>query len=111
MSETLEKAVKQAKCQRDESRGNYFAPTLKELCCFRLGRSVPFELVQLHPQRVPEELQRRIAYWSFPSEPHSLLQYINLARNGFDYSQNHVTYFSLELDIGALEVENMVQIG
>ena len=101
MSETFEEAVKQAK---DESRGKYFAQTLKELCCRCLGQSVPFELVQLHPQRVPEELQRRIAFWSFPLKEARLLEYARLTRNGLEYSRDR-------LYANSIEVVNMVQTG
>ena len=47
---------------------------LLETCARFIGQNLPFELVQLHPQRVPEEVQKRIAYWSFPLEEKRLLE-------------------------------------
>ena len=47
---------------------------LLEACARFIGQNLPFELVQLHPQRVPEEVQKRIAYWSFPLEEKRLLE-------------------------------------
>ena len=41
--------------------------SLQELCCRSIGRNVPFELVQVHPQPIPDFLQERICFWSFPS--------------------------------------------
>ena len=48
--------------------------TLLETCARFIGQNFPFEFVQLHPQRVPEEVQKRIAYWSFPLEEKRLLE-------------------------------------
>ena len=52
--------------------------TLLETCARFIGQNLPFELVQLHPQRVPEEVQKRIAYWSFPLEEKRLLEYAKM---------------------------------
>ena len=47
---------------------------LKELCCRFAGQNVPFEAVQHYPSRVPEDIQRRIAFWSFPTDEKKLLE-------------------------------------
>ena len=52
--------------------------TLLETCARFIGQNFPFELVQLHPQRVPEEVQKRIAYWSFPLEEKRLVEYAKM---------------------------------
>ena len=52
--------------------------SLLEMCARFIGQNFPFELVQLHPQRVPEEVQKRIAYWSFPLEEKRLIEYAKM---------------------------------
>ena len=48
---------------------------LKELCCRFVGQNFPFGVVQLYPSRVPEDVQRRVAFWSFPTDEKKLLDY------------------------------------
>ena len=48
---------------------------LKELCCRFVGQNIPFGTVQLYPSRVPEDVQRRISFWSFPIGEKKLLDY------------------------------------
>ena len=48
---------------------------LKELCSQFVGQNFPFGFVQLYPSRVPEDVQRRIAFWSFPTDQKKLLAY------------------------------------
>ena len=52
--------------------------SLFEACARFIGQNFPFELVQLHPQRVPEEVQKRIAYWSFPLKETRLLEHAKM---------------------------------
>ena len=46
---------------------------LGELCCRFIGQNLPFGIVPLYPSPLPEDLQRRIAFWSFPTEEKELL--------------------------------------
>lgn len=48
---------------------------LKELCCRFVGQNFPFGTVQLYPSRVPEDVQRRISFWSFPLKEKKVLDY------------------------------------
>ena len=48
---------------------------LQELCSRVVGQAHPFELVQQHHPRVPEELQKRIAFWSFPLNEKQVLEH------------------------------------
>ena len=41
-------------------------PSLVELAARQVARRCPFELVDRHNPPVPEQLQKRIAFWSFP---------------------------------------------
>ena len=49
--------------------------SLQELCSRVVGQTNPFELVQQHQPRVPDELQRRIAFWSFPPSEKQVLEH------------------------------------
>ena len=51
------------------------ASSLLEICAKYIGQNLPFEVVQLHSERIPEELQIKIAYWSFPLDEEHLLDY------------------------------------
>ena len=75
---------------------------LKELCCRFVGQSLPFGVVQLYPSRVPEEVQRRIAFWSFPANEWKLRDYARVmggvTREDFQHARRS-------------EVKGMVQSG
>ena len=67
--------------------------TLLEVCARFIGQNFPFELVQLHPQRVPEEVQKRIAYWSFPLEEKRLLECAKTMHGIPEYTISRVMEF------------------
>ena len=52
--------------------------SLQELCSRVVGQTHPFELVQQHHPRVPEELQKRIAFWSFPLNEEKVLEHASV---------------------------------
>jgi hypothetical protein len=52
--------------------------TLLETCARFVGQNLPFEAVQLHSQRIPEEVQTRVAYWSFPLSEERVLECIKM---------------------------------
>lgn len=59
--------------------------SLQELCSRVVGQTHPFELVQQHQPRVPEELQKRIAFWSFPLSERQVLDHASLMMGLPDY--------------------------
>ena len=75
---------------------------LNELCCRFIGQKLPFSTVQLYPSRVPEDLQRRISYWSFPQEEKKLLEYAKI--------MGGATEEDVEV-ARRIEVHNMTQSG
>ena len=79
---------------------------MMEICARFIGQTLPFELVQIHPQRVPEELQKRIAYWSFPLEEKRLLEYAQM----MGISDYQISRLTRDLRLGD-RVSNMSQIG
>ena len=56
-----------------------------ELCCRFVGQNLPFGTVQLYPSRVPEDVQRRISFWSFPQEEKKLLDYAKVMGGATEY--------------------------
>ena len=74
--------------------------SLLEACARFIGQNLPFELVQLHPQRVPEEVQKRIVYWSFPLKEKRLLE--------FEYAKISMMG---DTEPEKIPIENMTQIG
>ena len=71
--------------------------TLVETCARFIGQNIPFELVQLHPQRIPEEVQKRIAYWSFPLEEKRLLECAKTMHGISEYKISRVMKFVNDL--------------
>ena len=49
--------------------------SLQELCSRVVGQTLPFEQVLQHQPRVPEDLQKRIIFWSFPLDEKQVLEY------------------------------------
>ena len=58
---------------------------LKELAAREVAASIPFELVEIYgPEPVPEHLQLRIAFWSFPEQEEDIRLYSCLANGSSD---------------------------
>ena len=79
--------------------------TLLETCARFIGQNFPFELVQLHPQRVPEEVQKRIAYWSFPLEEKRLVEYAKM----MGVSEHTISRVEQVLDLKESDTESEKQ--
>lgn len=58
--------------------------SLTELAAREVAASIPFELVEQYPQPVPEQLQLRIAFWSFPEQEEDIRLYSCLANGSAD---------------------------
>lgn len=79
--------------------------TLVELCSQSVALFVPYELVeQLYPP-VPEELQLRIAFWSFPDNEDDIRLYSCLANSNSDEFLRGQSLFTSKA------VRDSVQIG
>ena len=76
--------------------------SLKELCSRVIGQTYPFELVQQRQPRLPDELQKRIAFWSFPQSERRVLDHASVVMGMSDYDIR---------DIDRLEATEMVQVG
>ncbi len=62
--------------------------SLTEIASREVAASIPFELVEHYFPPVPEELQLRIAFWSFPEQVTSF---------AFDALKHHIQITSLKL--------------
>lgn len=78
-------------------------PTLLELCCRVAGRALPFQLVQEAP--FDRDVQRRVAYWSFPSCYSDIRRYIELSSGSLQAARD------MYQSAASLSLASHVQIG
>ena len=58
--------------------------SLTELAAKTVAAKLPFEVIELQTTPVPEDLQKRIAFWSFPEEEEDVRLYSCLANGSSD---------------------------
>jgi hypothetical protein len=58
--------------------------SLTELSAREVAASIPFEMIEVFSTPVPEQLQLRVAYWSFPEEEEDIRLYSCLANGSSD---------------------------
>ena len=68
---------------------------LQELCSRVVGQTLPFELVLQHQPRVPEDLQKRIAFWSFPLDEKQVLDYASAMMGASDHDIASVSSYDV----------------
>lgn len=75
------------------SEENKTVASLAELTARCVASHIPFELVEHVYPPVPEQLQLRIAFWSFPDNEEDIRLYSCLANgNADEYSRGEVLY-------------------
>lgn len=84
-------------------------PPLCELAAFCVASHIPFELVEQVYPPVPEQLQLRIAFWSFPDNEEDIRLYSCLANSSADEFQRGEQLFKAKavkdpLQIGVLSI-------
>lgn len=79
--------------------------SLVELSAKQVAKNIPFEAVERFHLPVPETLQLRIAYWSFPDNEEDVRLYSCLANGNVDEFHKGETLFRNK------SVENLLQIG
>lgn len=57
-----------------------FLPSLLDLTARIVAENIPFQRVEERYDRIPEPVQRRIIYWSFPRNERDICMYSSLAR-------------------------------
>ena len=80
-------------------------PTLCELAARCVASHIPFELVEHVYPPVPEQLQLRIAFWSFPDNEEDIRLYSCLANGSAEEFQRGEHFFRLR------SVKDPLQIG
>ena len=79
--------------------------SLTELSAQIVAKHYPFEVVEAHKPPVPEEIQLRIAFWSFPQSEDDIRLYSCLAHGSVDEFQRG------EQHVKHKNVKNVLQIG
>eukprot|EP00095_Tigriopus_kingsejongensis_P011250 maker-scaffold550_size154339-snap-gene-0.21 protein:Tk11250 transcript:maker-scaffold550_size154339-snap-gene-0.21-mRNA-1 annotation:"zinc finger swim domain-containing protein 8" len=79
--------------------------SLTELAAREVASSIPFELVEVYGTPVPEPLQLRIAFWSFPDQEEDIRLYSCLANGNSDEFQKGESLFKSK------SVKEPLQIG
>ena len=80
-------------------------PSLTELAARCVASHIPFELVERVYPPVPEQLQLRIAFWSFPDNEEDIRLYSCLANGSADEFQRGDYFFK------SRNVKDALQIG
>ena len=58
-----------------------FTPrSLLDICAKNVAESIPFQKIEERFDRVPEPVQERIIFWSFPRNERAICMYSSLAR-------------------------------
>lgn len=100
------------------SSHNYVPPngrtveTLLDICAKVVAIHVPFQRIEERYERIPEPVQRRIIYWSFPRNERDICMYSSLSSEcaGCADTQKLPFYKGLRLyELGS--VDNVLQVG
>ena len=94
------------------SRGIFQPDSLLDICAKIVAENVPFQRVEERIDRIPEPVQSRIVYWSFPRNERDICMYSSFSTGTKESGENQKLPFNLGLkllDDGA--VQNVLQIG
>lgn len=88
--------------------------TLLDITAKVVAENIPFQRIEERYDRIPEPVQRRIIYWSFPRDERDICMYSSLSRvppvNAGGEHQNLSFYKGLKLlETGC--VDNVLQVG
>ncbi|XP_043244251.1 zinc finger SWIM domain-containing protein 4-like [Amphibalanus amphitrite] len=91
---------------------------LLDICARAVAETVPFQRIEERYARIPEPVQRRIIFWSFPRNEHDIFMYSSLSKaaSSGSSSSSNGDYQSLPFHKGVrlLEtgcVESVLQVG
>lgn len=85
-------------------------PTLLDITAKIVAAAIPFQRIEERYERIPEPVQRRVVYWSFPRDERDICMYSSLARAPPDDHRNIAFCRGLKL-LEAGCVENVLQVG
>lgn len=84
--------------------------TLLDITAKIVAATIPFQRIEERYERIPEPVQRRVVYWSFPRDERDICMYSSLARAPPDDHRNIAFCRGLKL-LEAGCVENVLQVG
>uniref|UniRef100_A0A665WV15 Zinc finger SWIM domain-containing protein 6-like n=1 Tax=Echeneis naucrates TaxID=173247 RepID=A0A665WV15_ECHNA len=90
------------------TRGAHSPESLLDIAARKVAEKWPFQRVEERFERIPEPVQRRIVYWSFPRSEREICMYSSSPDSGDD------TRLPFRRGIGLLEsgcVDNVLQVG
>ncbi|KAL3868641.1 hypothetical protein ACJMK2_041424 [Sinanodonta woodiana] len=86
--------------------------SLLDICAKVVAKNIPFQKIEQRFDRIPEPVQSRIVFWSFPRNERDIYMYSSLTSGVKDTSENEKLPFHQGiklLESGA--VDNVIQIG
>ena len=86
--------------------------SMLDICAKVVAENIPFQRIEEQFDRIPEPVQSRIVFWSFPRNERDICMYSSFANYSKEGSENQKLPFHQGiklLDSGA--VENVLQIG
>ena len=97
----------------NSKNGNFKSvESLLDICAKVVAKNIPFQTIEQRFDRIPEPVQSRIVYWSFPRNERDICMYSSFSNGSKDNSENEKLPFHQGvklLESGA--VENVLQIG
>ena len=86
--------------------------SLLDICAKVVAENIPFQRVEERFDRIPEPVQSRIVYWSFPRNERDICMYSSFANYSKDNSENQKLPFHQGVKLlESSAVENVLQIG
>ena len=86
--------------------------TLLDLCARSVAAHIPFQRIEERYNRIPEPVQERIVFWSFPRNEREICMYSSLSR--VPASEDEYRHSSFYRGLKLLEqgcVRNVLQVG
>ena len=86
--------------------------SLLDICAKVVAENIPFQRIEQQYDRIPEPVQNRIVFWSFPRNERDIYMYSSYANNSKENGESQKLPFHLGarlLDNGS--VSNVLQIG
>lgn len=99
-------------CSAFQLREHHSPETLLDVCAKVVALHVPFQRIEERYERIPEPVQRRIIYWSFPRNERDICMYSSLSSEcaGCGDAQKLPFYKGLRLYESGC-VDNVLQVG
>ena len=87
---------------------------LLDICARAVAERVPFQRIEERYARIPEPVQRRIIFWSFPRNEHDIFMYSSLSKAAASGSSGDYQSLPFHKGVRLLEtgcVESVLQVG